>query len=327
VAEAGRPFQAIHGTAVRGNHRYANRTFRPTFRPKTFAAAGAIRHLPAPGDGESDEVLIDPNPLSPDHSTNADIADVSKDGKILAYMLRLGGKDESEIHLFDVNARRKLPDRLPAAVYFDVGFLPDGSGFYYSTMIAEGPDAGPRVRFHRLGTETSTDTDVFGKGTTKQDIIVGDPSEDGRHLIVQAMHGSSADRVEIWVQDLVKKGPLVQITKGIDAQFFAFAGGNQLFLQTNWNAPHGRVLAADFVNPNREHWRGIVPESELTIDSVTLAGGKILVSYVKNASSVVKVFQAMGNLLARSLFRRSALLRRFNHVGKIATPLSATLHS
>ena len=242
------------------------------------------------GESGQDMVLIDPNPMSPDHSTNAAIADVSKDGKIMAYMIRLGGKDESEIRLFDVDARRDLPDQLPAAVYFDVAFLPDHSGFYYSTML----DDGPRVRFHKMGTPASADMDVFGKGYTKEAIVVGDPSPDGRHLIVQVMHGSSADKVEVWVQDLTKKGPLELLTKGIDARFFAFAGGDQLFLQTNWNAPHGRVLAADFANPGRDHWREVVPEGEDSIDSVALAGGRILVSYVKNATSAVKMFQPDG---------------------------------
>ncbi|MBV8842868.1 MAG: S9 family peptidase [Bryobacterales bacterium] len=264
------------------------------FRKRQPEQEQSVIYMSPVGSDAEGEVLVDPNPMSADHSTNAAIADVSKDGKILAYMLRLGGKDESEIHLMDVNARRELPDRLPAAVYFEVDFLPDGSGFYYATMINEGPDAGPRLRFHKLGTDVASDTDVFGKGYSKEDIVVGAPSEDGRHLVVQAMHGSSADKVEIWTQDLMKNGPIEQITKGIDARFFAFPGGNQLFLQTNWNAPHGRVLAMDFANPGREHWREVVPETEVPIDNIALAGGKLLVSYINNASSVVKVFQADG---------------------------------
>ena len=242
------------------------------------------------GESGADQVLIDPNPLSADHSTNADIADVSKDGKVLAYLIRLGGKDESEVHLYDVDARHDLADRLPPATYFDVSFLPDRSGFYYSTMA----DAGPRVRFHRMGTETGNDQEVFGKGYAKEAVVVGDPSEDGRNLIVQVLHGSAADKVEIWTQDLTKKGPFELLTKGIDARFFAFAGGNQLFLQTNWNAPRGRVLAVDLAHPERAHWRQIIPENDATIDSVAIAGGKILVSYVKDVTSVVKIFRSDG---------------------------------
>ena len=242
------------------------------------------------GEAGADQVLIDPNPMSADHSTNVEIADVSRDGKTLAYLLRLGGKDESEVHLYDVDARHDRPDRLPPATYFDVSFLPDGSGLYYSTMTGDGP----RVRWHRMGTEAGVDHDVFGKGYAKESIIVGDPSEDGRHLIIQVLHGSSADKVEIWTQDLMKKGPLEQLTKGVDARFFAFAGENQLFLQTNWNAPRGKVLAVDFGRPARENWREIIPESEATIDSVALADGKILVSYVKNVSSAIKIFDPDG---------------------------------
>jgi len=259
------------------------------FRRRSPEQEQAVIYL-RQGEAGSEQVLIDPNPMSADHSTNADIVDVSKDGKILAYGIRLGGKDETEIHFYDVDARHDLPDKLPAATYFDASFLPDRSGLYYSTMT----DGGPRVRFHRMGTQISTDQDVFGKGYAKEAIVVGDPSEDGRRLIIQVQHGSAADKVEIWTQDLMTKGPIEALTKGIDARFFAFAGGNQLFLQTNWNAPRGRVLAVDFANPARERWREIIPETDATIDSVALAGGKILVSYVKNVSSQVRIFQPDG---------------------------------
>ncbi len=147
------------------------------------------------GEAGKEEVLIDPNPMSPDHSTNVDIMDVSKDGKLLAYVLRVGGKDETEVHVLDMAAKRDLADVLPARDYFDLSFLPDGSGFYYATML----DDGPRVRFHKIGTKVEADPDVFGKGYTKEAVVVGDPSEDGRHLIVHVFHGSAADKVEIWV--------------------------------------------------------------------------------------------------------------------------------
>ena len=106
--------------------------------------------------------------------------DVSKDGALLAYVVRIGGKDETEVHVLDVAAKHDLPDVLPARVYFDLSFLPDKSGFYYATML----DDGPRVRFHKLGTKAEADTDIFGKGYAKEAIVVGDTSEDGRHLVI-----------------------------------------------------------------------------------------------------------------------------------------------
>jgi len=245
-------------------------------------------------DGEKgkEQVLIDPNPMSAEHTTNVDIFDVSKDGKLLAYMLRAGGKDETEVRFLDLDTRKELPDFLPLALYFDVSFLPDRSGFYYSMIL----DEGPRVRFHKLGTPVGSDVDVFGKGYTKESIITGDPSEDGRHLIILVCNGSACDKAEIWLQDLAAKGPIEPLVKDIDARFFPFGGGDHLFLQTNWQSPRGRVLAVDFAHPEREHWREVVPESDTAIDSVALSGGKIIVAYVKNATSQVKVFEPSGRL-------------------------------
>jgi len=244
------------------------------------------------GDAEKEEVLIDPNPMSADHSTNVDIMDASKDGKLLAYGLRIGGKDETEVHVLDVPAKHDLPDVLPARVYFDLSFLPNGSGFYYATML----DDGPRVLFHKLGTKVEADTEVFGKGYAKEAIIVGDPSEDGRHLVIHVIHGSAADKVEIWIQDLKTNGPIEPVIRDLNARFFGFAVGNQMFLQTNYQAPKGRVMVLDLAKPAPQYWREVVPEAGNAIDNVTLAGGKIWVAYIENAASTVKVFQPDGKL-------------------------------
>ncbi len=239
-----------------------------------------------------EEVMIDPNPMSADHSTNVDIMDASKDGKLLAYVLRVGGKDETEMHILDVATKSNLTDVLPARVYFDLSFLPDGSGFYYETML----DDGLRVRFHKIGTKVEADTDVFGKDYAKEAIVVGDASEDGRHLIIHVLHGSAADKVEIWAQDLQKNRPITPLITGLDARFFGFPVGDELFLQTNYKAPKGRVMAMNMAKRTPENWREVVPESDTAIDGVTLAGGKILVTYVKNATSVMKAFQPDGKL-------------------------------
>ncbi len=242
------------------------------------------------GDAGKEEVLVDPNQMSADHSTNVAIMDASGDGKLLAYGLRVGGKDETEVHVLDVAAKRDLGDVLPAKVYFDLSFLPDGSGFYYATML----DDGPRVRFHKLGTKAEADGDVFGKGYAKEAIVIGDVSEDGRHLIIHVIHGSAADNVEIFAQDLKKNGPIMPLITGLNARFFGFPVGDELFLQTNYKAPNARVMALNMAKPAPENWREVVPETDTAIDGVTLAGGKILVTYVKNATSVMKAFQPDG---------------------------------
>ena len=75
------------------------------------------------GEAGKEDVLIDPNPMSADHSTNVEIMDVSKDGKLVAYVVRVGGKDETEVHVLDVTTKHDLTDVLPARAYFDISFL------------------------------------------------------------------------------------------------------------------------------------------------------------------------------------------------------------
>ena len=243
------------------------------------------------GDGP-EEVLIDPNPMSADHSTNVEIMDASRDGKLLAYGIRSGGKDETELHLLDLTTKKDLADVLPARVYFDVSFMQDGSGFYYSCMF----DEGPRVRFHKLHTKPDADVDIFGKGYGKDSIVVGSPSEDGRHLVIHVIHGSAADKVEIWAQDLKKNGSIEPLIKDLDARTFGFAVGDEMFLHTNYKAPKGRIMALNMAKPAPENWREVVPESANAIDNVTWAGGKILINYVHNATSLLKAFQPDGKL-------------------------------
>ena len=253
-------------------------------------------------DGK-EEVLIDPNPMSADHSTNVEPLDLSHDGKMLAYHIRKGGRDESEIHLFDIPSHRDLADVLPAALYFDVSLLPDRSGFYYSLML----DDGPRVRFHKMGSDPKSDTDVFGSGYGKDKVVVGDVSEDSKYVVFQVVYGSSADKVEIWTQDLRTHSAIRPLIKDIDSRFLVFGlalneadpqGADTLLLQTNWNAPKGRVIAIKLDEPEQSKWREVVAEGTDAIDGVTLGGHEIFVSYVHNAASVVRVFGLDGKAVA-----------------------------
>src|SRR5258705_5431792 len=59
----------------------------------------------------ADTVLIDPNPMSKDHTTQVNLMGVSRDGKVLAYGLRQGGEDETTLSFLDVDARKDLPDQ------------------------------------------------------------------------------------------------------------------------------------------------------------------------------------------------------------------------
>ncbi len=240
-----------------------------------------------------DEVLIDPHPMSPDHTTTVNLRGVSKDGTLLAYAIRQGGADETEIRLFDVDARKDLPDRLPAARYIGVGLDPQKESLYYTRMTPEGP----RVFKHHVGANSATDAEIFGKGYGPEKIITSSLSEDGHYLVIHVLHGSSADRTEVYVQDTTTAGPPVTIVNDIPARFFADVAGDRLFIHTNWKAPKGRILSVTVKEPSREHWKEIAPESDAVIEEAHLAGGRLVVVFTRNASSLAKIYEPEGKLV------------------------------
>ena len=242
------------------------------------------------GASGKDEVLVDPHPMSADHSVSVDIHGVTPDGSLMAYGIRRGGADETEIHLLDVDTRKPLPDVLPRARYFEVSFLPDKSGFYYSLM---GKNA-PHVRFHKLGTAPAQDVEVFGKNYGPTNIILAQVTEDGRYLIIHVLYGAAADKTEVFYQDLAHKGPIRPVIQGINARFFAAPGGDHLYVWTNWKAENGRVLDIDLLHPAQEQWREVVPQTADVIDDFDASGGKLLVKYLHDVSSQISVFRPDG---------------------------------
>ncbi len=250
------------------------------------------------GPAGLDEVLVDPHPLSTDHTTSVSILDVSPDGTLAAVGTRQGGADEVAVSFLDVDSRKELADRLPPARYFGVAIKPDRSGFFYSKFTT----AGSRVYEHAMGTDSTADRPVFGEGYGPEKIITIELSEEGKYLQVSVLYGSAAERSELWVKDLAGGGPPAPVAKDLEGFFFGTVVGDQLYMHTNWQAPKGRVLRADLRDPARERWREIVPQGENIIEGLSLAGGKLFVNELENVVSKVRVLDADGQPLGAITF-------------------------
>ncbi|HKF23709.1 MAG TPA: prolyl oligopeptidase family serine peptidase [Candidatus Angelobacter sp.] len=242
-----------------------------------------------------DELLVDPLALSPQHTITVNLNSVSKDGSLIVYSLRSGGEDETTPRLFDVNARKDLPDQFPRARYSGIAILPDKSGVYLTRQTPEGP----RVYFHKIG-GSDADTEIFGKGYGPEKIINASLSNDGHYLIINVSYGSAATKNEVYFQDLKSKGAIVPVVNDVAAAFSSGGGegpnvgGDKLYLRTNWNAPKWRVLEVDLKNPARDHWREVIPEGENAIDSLSLAGGKLVVAVTQDVVNHLRLYDING---------------------------------
>src|SRR5262249_18500935 len=152
----------------------------------------------------------------------------------------------------------------------------------------------PRAYLHAMGTDSATDKVVYGEKLGKDRILAAVLSDDGKYIVYLVIYGSGSERTDVYVQDLKSSGPVKPIVDDTVALFFPTFGGDTLYLTTNWKAPLERVVA---VNPNdlsREHWKEVIPETKVKLESATPVGGKLVALYTKNASSEVKVFDGDG---------------------------------
>ncbi|HEV3221099.1 MAG TPA: prolyl oligopeptidase family serine peptidase [Candidatus Acidoferrales bacterium] len=245
------------------------------------------------GRAAQDQLLVDPLPMSPAHNMTVNLAMVSSDGTIITYLVRQGGADETVPHILNVDTKTELPDQFPKGLYFGGDFTPDKSGIYYAKQSGNGP----RVYYHKMGTAASEDKIIFGEGYGPEKIIIANLASDDAHLLIHVLYGSSADRSEVYMKDIVHDGPIVPILTDVNARFQADIGGGKIYIQTNWNAPMEKVMVADVANPGKEHWSELVPESDAHIEGTNLAGGKICVLYSRNASSQMRIFSSDAKLV------------------------------
>src|SRR5262252_8277109 len=176
-----------------------------------------------------DVVLVDPNPMSQDNTTNITLVTVSKDGKMLVYGIRKGGEDEIELHVYDVDKRADVPGGLPRARYFGVNFDAKKQGFWYTRWAPEGS----RVRFHKLTDDPAKDPLVYGDGLGPTESPAAVMSDNGHWLMIGVSVGSSGDDDRLYLKNLVTNGPIVTVEDTLHCSLDYDMADDQLVIATN----------------------------------------------------------------------------------------------
>jgi len=244
-------------------------------------------------DGSSkDELLLDPRIFSSDNSASVSVFDISYDGGLVAYGVRQGGQDETDLRILDVASHRDLPDHFPQGLYRGFAFKKDGKGFYYTIQHR---DSGQRVMYHAIGSDTAKDVEVFGKGFGVDTWIAPSVSEDGRYLLIGVQRGWAQG--DVYIQNLESGSAIQPLIKDLAGKFNPSFSGDFLFVQTDWKAPKGRILRIDLRDRGQDKWREVVPEGSDAIDQSSLIGGKLYVTYLHNVTSRIRIFSAEGKPL------------------------------
>jgi prolyl oligopeptidase len=243
-----------------------------------------------------DERLVDANTLSADQNTSVAMVDLTQDGSLMAYGIRVGGADELAIHFLNLNTRKENSDVLPSARYYGVQVGPDKKGAYYSKFF---PHTGTVVFYHAFGTPLTSDVTVFGREYRGEKLSEIDNcavrvTNNGHYLVLHVGHGVPAKREDILVKDLrVANAPLVPLVYGIDSRFEELNDGDTFYVDTDYNAPNHRILKVT-AGTSPDQWETIVPEGKDVIESVNIVDGKFYVLRLKDVKSELTIYSLEG---------------------------------
>ncbi len=247
-------------------------------------------------DGEA-RVLIDPNEWSEDDATALAGYTITEDGGKLAYLIQDGGSDWRTVKVLDVATGEVLDDTVEWVKFSGLDWAKDGSGFYYSRFPATGEgetfqalNKNHRVYFHTLGTDQSADELVYSTDDQPDLNHGAQVSDDGRYLVVTSSSGTD-DRYEVTLIDReYPDAEPMTLVPGFENNF-SYVGnvGNEFYFVTNDGAPLKKVVKTD-ITTNDPMWHTVIPESEQTLDGVSLVGGKLIASYLVDAKSKIEVF-------------------------------------
>jgi prolyl oligopeptidase len=248
------------------------------------------------------EVLLDPNKLSNDGSISLGGLAYSNDDKYLCYGISRGGSDWREFFVMDVQTKQLTKDEIKWSKFSGTAWYKDG--FFYGRY--DEPKPGEELKqknefqklyYHKLGSPQSEDKLVLeDKENPKRGFGAG-VTDDERFMIVSVWEGSSSYNM-LWYKDLSANGEIEKFINKPDARYgFVDNLEDKFLVSTNFEAPNNKLVLIDPKNPAKENWEMIIPEGKDVMQAVSLVGGKLFVTYLKDANSKVSVYTTDGKYL------------------------------
>ncbi len=251
--------------------------------------------------GAEGRALIDPNLLAEDGTVAVTGLAASEDGSLLAYATSAAGSDWRTWRVRDVATGADTGDVIEWQKFYSVAWRKDGSGFYYSGMDRPAPHAEyrqesrtPRIMFHRLGTAQAEDELVFAEPGEPDWLPEPAVSDDGRYLIVR-IHRGTFPETQIRVLDLHCPGTGFQpLARDFACQSSVITNvGATFYLLTDSRAGRRRVVTARLGTPDGR-WQEVIPELAETLLDARYYGGRLVCHYLRDACSLLRVYQLDG---------------------------------
>ncbi len=249
------------------------------------------------------ELVIDPNKFSDDGTTGLGTFSLSKNGKYAVVGKTQGGSDWRTFFVMDMTTLKYLTDSLAWVKVSGVAWK--GDGFYYSRYPA--PEKGKelstknenhRVYYHKVGTSQREDVLVYDDTQNPQRFHGVFTSEDERYVFLNITdRGKGKDGNALWYfdsrSDDKKFKPIIKEVGEYDYGFIEEVNGKFLLI-TNDGALNQRIVSVDPQQPEPANWKTVIEEKPENVSSVTSSGGKLFITYLKDVTSRVYVYDFDG---------------------------------
>lgn len=254
------------------------------------------------------ELVIDPNTLSKDGTTQLADFVLSKDGKYAAWGISRGGSDWQTFYIKDMTTMKDLPDSLNWVKVSEIGW--QKNGFYYSRYPT--PETGKelssknenhQVWYHTVGTSQAADRLVYEDPANLQRFHSVYTDEDERYAFLTISdRGKGFLGNALYYMDSKADARFKPIVKEVGKFTYGIVDvtpDNKFLIETNDNADNKKVILIDPANIEGE-WKTIIAEKPEQLQSANTAGGKLFVRYMKDVTSKVFVYSMTGKLLGEA---------------------------
>ncbi len=240
-------------------------------------------------------VVLNPNTFSSDGTTSLGSFTFSADGNYLAFQKSVSGSDWHDIHVLDLKSGKELKDKISWVKFSEVSWVEDG--FYYAKYPE--PKSGSEgtikasnqtVYFHKLGTDPKEDNIVYLDRENPNLGFIINATADNQYLILESWESTSGNALSIKSNANPKEG-FRKLIHDFDFDFkYIGHKGNDLFFLTNAEAKNKKIISLDARKINKPTWKTVVPDGEDVIANAHMYGEHLVLNYIKDASSQLKIF-------------------------------------
>lgn len=248
------------------------------------------------------ELVIDPNKLSEDGTTRMTQFVISKNGKYGAYATSKGGSDWNEIFIMDLSTGQNLPEKIEWVKVSGISW--QGDGFYYSRYPEpKGSELSAKnenhmVYYHNVNTPQSSDRLIYENPDNPQQFNQVSVSEDEQYTFLTISDrgkGKQGNSLFYATKGSKDFKPIIADINGFEYDIIDNIG-NTFLVETNSNAPNKKVMLFDPRKPDEKDWKTILPEKKEPLQSISSAGGKLFVIYMKDVITRAYVYDFKGKL-------------------------------